>query len=292
MNKSITTIAVILIAGLFTQYATAESIPNWIKNNAGWWAEGAISQEDFVSGLQFLIQNGILRVPPTQVSGEKSDDVPAWVKNNAEWWAKGEISDDDFVGGIQYLIKIGIVSIQNQNPITKDSSQTKTSDNFLKELEACKEITKAYDRIKCEDAVNHKIMIKEYKDNSQVYVTGPITFYFPGADLEIMSSGQANLSIRLLAENTGSTNEVTLMCTGPAVCNYDVWDGHKAFKYSATDFTSGQTVVKPGESKEINMVFGPNIGYGGTKFEYEPSKDYYFRVSEPWGSTNIPLNLQ
>jgi len=290
MNKPITTMAVILLVGTLTHNVNAESIPDWIKNNAGWWAEGAISQEDFVSGLQFLIQNGILQVPPTQVSKEQSDEVPAWVKNNANWWAKGEISEDDFVRGIQYLIKIGIVSIQN--PASNDSSPIKTSDDFLKELELCKEILKAYDRIKCEDTVNHKIMIKEYKDNSQLYVAGPITFYFPGANLEIMPSGQPNLSIRLLAENTGSSNEVTLMCTGPAVCNYDVWDGHKAFKYSANDFTSGQTVVKPGESKEINMLFGPNIGYGGTEFEYEPSKDYYFRVSEPWGSTSIPLNLK
>lgn len=292
MNKPITTMAAILLVGLLTHYVNAESIPAWIKNNAGWWAEGAISQEDFISGLQFLIQKEILQVPPTQVSEEKSDDVPDWIKNNARWWAKGEISDDEFVGGIQYLIKIGIVSIQNQNQVSKDSIQTETSENLLKELKACITITKAYDRINCEIQVKHKMVIKEYKENSQAYVAGPITFYFPGAWLEIMQSGQANLSIRLLAENTGSSNEVTLMCTGPAVCNYDVWDGSKAFKYSSTDFTSGQAVLKPGEAKEIKMLFGPNIGYGGTKFEYDPSKDYYFRVSEPWGSTSIPLNLQ
>ena len=164
--------------------------------------------------------------------------------------------------------------------------------SFQAELDACQEITRAYDRIKCEDVVKHKILVKEYKENSQVFVAGPITFYFPGAELEIMSTGQPNLSIKLLAENTGSNDNVALMCTGPSVCNYDVWDGQKAFKYSATDFTSGQTVVKPGEAEEINMLFGPNIGYGGTTFEYDSSKDYYFRISEPWGSTNIPLNLE
>ena len=37
-------------------------IPDWIKNTALWWAEGSIDDESFVQGLQFLIQNGILRV--------------------------------------------------------------------------------------------------------------------------------------------------------------------------------------------------------------------------------------
>ena len=37
-------------------------IPNWIKNNAGWWASGQISDTDFVSGIQYLIENGIISV--------------------------------------------------------------------------------------------------------------------------------------------------------------------------------------------------------------------------------------
>jgi len=37
-------------------------IPNWIKNNAGWWADGLIEDAEFVSGLQYLITNGIIYV--------------------------------------------------------------------------------------------------------------------------------------------------------------------------------------------------------------------------------------
>jgi len=36
------------------------SIPAWIKNNAGWWADGQIPDSAFVSGLQWLISNGIM----------------------------------------------------------------------------------------------------------------------------------------------------------------------------------------------------------------------------------------
>ena len=31
------------------------AIPPWIKNNAAWWAEGAIDDDSFVQGIQFLI---------------------------------------------------------------------------------------------------------------------------------------------------------------------------------------------------------------------------------------------
>ncbi len=35
-------------------------IPEWIKNNAGWWSENKISDNDFVQGIQYLIKTGII----------------------------------------------------------------------------------------------------------------------------------------------------------------------------------------------------------------------------------------
>ena len=87
------------------------SVPEWIKNNAGWWAEGAIDDEAFVQGIQFLITNKILDIPQT-TSGESSgSEIPSWIKNNAGWWAEGAIDDEAFVQGIQFLISNGILEI-------------------------------------------------------------------------------------------------------------------------------------------------------------------------------------
>jgi len=41
----------------------ASSIPDWIKYNAKWWAEGSISEGDYISSLQYLINQGILSIP-------------------------------------------------------------------------------------------------------------------------------------------------------------------------------------------------------------------------------------
>ena len=37
-------------------------VPVWVKNNAGWWADGQIDDDSFVSGIQYLIKIGIIRV--------------------------------------------------------------------------------------------------------------------------------------------------------------------------------------------------------------------------------------
>ena len=37
-------------------------LPNWIKDTAMWWADGKVTDEDFVNGLQYLISHGIIRV--------------------------------------------------------------------------------------------------------------------------------------------------------------------------------------------------------------------------------------
>ena len=41
---------------------TSDGIPDWIKGNAGWWAAGQIDDNTFVSGIQWLITNGIMKI--------------------------------------------------------------------------------------------------------------------------------------------------------------------------------------------------------------------------------------
>ena len=299
MKTAITAIAAILLVASTASYAYAE-VPSWIKNNAGWWADGTISESEFLTGIEFLISDGIIAVPPTTVSAESLEGVPVWVKNNAGWWAEGIITDGEFVNGIQHLMSTGLISVSSSDePKQMAPTGSKNSDSKLVQLEAelkkCSEITKAYKRIDCQKPIEKEIRLYEYKMNAQIFVVGPITYYWYGVgsdgnEFEITVTGQPILSIRMLAENT-SSEIVALHCTSPQICSYDVWDGSKAFKYSGMDFTSGQIALNPADSREFNILFGPNIGYGGTEFEYDSSKSYVFRINEDFGSTNIPVEL-
>jgi len=37
-------------------------IPSWIKNSTGFWVEGAIDDNTFVKGIQYLITEGIMSI--------------------------------------------------------------------------------------------------------------------------------------------------------------------------------------------------------------------------------------
>ena len=300
MKPQFIAIAAVLVLLPLVQSASAESVPAWVKNNAGWWADGTISESEFVSAIQHLIKENIIAVPPTTVSAQQSDGIPEWVKNTASWWSQGSISDGEFVSSIQHLITVGIITIDSS---ASDSSDVKVEEvpvassgddselsRLQADLEACAEITKAYPRLNCERDAKDAISAYDYRVNGEKYQVGSIAFYFKGNDFEVTPNGQAILSLSLLAVNTGS-DTVTLMCTGPSICNYDVWNGDKAYKYSGMDFTNGAITLDGGQYREFSMLFGPNIGYGGTTFEYHADKDYVFRISEPWGSAAIPLTL-
>ena len=90
----------------------SKEIPAWVKNNAGWWADGEIDDGSFVQGIQFLIKEKIMNVNSVVETTSSSKEIPAWVKNNAKWWAEGSIDESSFVLGIEFLIKQGIIQVE------------------------------------------------------------------------------------------------------------------------------------------------------------------------------------
>ena len=87
----------------------ATQIPDWVRNNAGWWSQQKISDKDFLSGIEFLVERQLIIVDKTP--SEISDYIPNWIRNNAGWWSQGLISDEDFISGIQFLISKGIIPV-------------------------------------------------------------------------------------------------------------------------------------------------------------------------------------
>ena len=89
---------------------TDGGIPAWIKYVAGYWYDGKIPDETFLSAIQWLVNNEIIIVTPTD-SESGGGEVPDWVKNTAGWWADDTIDDDTFVNAITYLIQQGLIQV-------------------------------------------------------------------------------------------------------------------------------------------------------------------------------------
>ena len=98
----------------FLQALEERTIPYWIKNNAGWWSDDKISDNDFTAGIEYLIKNKIINLSSQNINENSSDVIPAWIKNNAGWWSAGKISDGDFLSGIKYLIENSIIKVNAQ----------------------------------------------------------------------------------------------------------------------------------------------------------------------------------
>ena len=74
-------------------------------------AATSISNSEFIEGLEYLIEEGLISIPSVESGTIVEQNIPDWIKNNAKWWANDQISDEDFVKSIQYLIKKGIIRV-------------------------------------------------------------------------------------------------------------------------------------------------------------------------------------
>ena len=78
MRRTLVLTIVFIFAGgitLSSIMASAQedyNIPAWIKNNAAWWSQGQIDDASFVSGIKYMIENGIMDV--TQSNNQVAND--------------------------------------------------------------------------------------------------------------------------------------------------------------------------------------------------------------------------
>ncbi len=94
-----------------TSQPSSAPIPSWVKTNAKFWSQGQLGDSDFVNGLQYLIQHGMIKVAKTTVNSTGSQQIPKWVHSSADLWISNQISDNDFLQSVQYLISSGIIHV-------------------------------------------------------------------------------------------------------------------------------------------------------------------------------------
>jgi len=108
-------VAISIIPTVFSESLRGEfTIPDWVKNNAGWWADGQIDDAAFLQTIEFLIKEEIITVQIPTVDSEAVEEVPGWVKNTVAWWAEGKIHDITFAGAIKYLLSQGIITVEQE----------------------------------------------------------------------------------------------------------------------------------------------------------------------------------
>ena len=62
MRHLLLLVLVVSLVGIMIPNVFAENVPEWIKNSAGWWADGQIDDTSFIQSIQFLIENRIIKI--------------------------------------------------------------------------------------------------------------------------------------------------------------------------------------------------------------------------------------
>ena len=86
-------------------------IPVWVKSNAKWWSDDKIDNDNFISGLEYLVNEGIISVSLTEGTDNSISEMPSWIKSTAGWWADGMISEDEFITAIEWMISNNIIQV-------------------------------------------------------------------------------------------------------------------------------------------------------------------------------------
>jgi hypothetical protein len=130
------TIVFILLLGFiacsitYCNNASAEqySIPGWIKNPVKWWHDGKIGDSDFVQGMDYLLNQGVIKIPQSPPTLHFSPQIPTWVKTITGDWADGQMSNEDFVKAIQYLVTQACPNGQELQYLSSNSTWTCSTD--------------------------------------------------------------------------------------------------------------------------------------------------------------------
>jgi len=165
----------------FLQKLEERTIPYWVKNNAGWWAEDKISDDDFIAGIEYLIKNKIISISSQNNKENSSDVIPSWIKNNAGWWSAGQISDEDFLSGIKYLIENSVIKVNtptNSELVQKELERKAW--NFEQYLKDIQNDIKNQNRYVENINPSEYVIIKYWKDyhkwNLELYIDKPEIF--------------------------------------------------------------------------------------------------------------------
>ena len=112
-NTTVKIMSFLISSNSDSEIPSDHEIPSWLKTTVGYWADDVSSDGEFVNAIKFLIEDGIIQIPPTTQGADNSDQIPSWLKTTVGYWADDVSSDGEFVNAIKFLIENGLMKISN-----------------------------------------------------------------------------------------------------------------------------------------------------------------------------------
>ena len=71
----------ILLVSISINAADAQSVPEWVKNNALWYGQGTISETEFLNAIKFLIENDVIVIDTLKEPTHQVIDATVTIPN-------------------------------------------------------------------------------------------------------------------------------------------------------------------------------------------------------------------
>ena len=83
-----------------------EKVPHWVKKIVSWWGIGKITDQEFLSTLDYLIKNDMIKIPKdSSFENTKELKMLSWVRGNLNTWSQEGVSNLDFFKNMNWLIE-------------------------------------------------------------------------------------------------------------------------------------------------------------------------------------------
>ena len=71
----------ILLVSFSVDLVNAESVPEWIRNNALWYGQGIVSETEFLNAIKFLIENDVIILESKDVVSSENLSTTVMIPN-------------------------------------------------------------------------------------------------------------------------------------------------------------------------------------------------------------------
>jgi micrococcal nuclease len=249
----------------FTDYndhdpgVTSAAIPAWIKNTAGWWADGSITETEFLRAIEYLIENKIIKITAMQI--KDIPDITATYTLPASRQAEFAQISGDFDKKHTGPLTLSIIQPDKTDhtvtTISRDGTFTATIELTSEsqigayivyaEIEGELILVNAFE-VKDRDANKVPVWIK---NNAQWWSENKIT------DSDFVQGIEFLVSNKIIAVQTES-NKTTP--TGPGLTQDECSGNARCFSGKVTQVVDGDTVRINEHSIRFALLSAPELG--------------------------------
>ena len=121
-------------------------IPQWVSNIASWWASGIISDHEFISAIDYLLDRRAIVMPPVPRSDAGVQSASSLRSDMFYEWAAGDVTTPSIANAIRELARAGLVTIPPQEPAEAEREKIELLQfkNYLRQIIANAEREKRY----------------------------------------------------------------------------------------------------------------------------------------------------